>query len=236
MTSQTALPPVMVLAAGRGSRMQALTDHCPKPLLKAAGKPLLAHLLDKLARQGFSDVVINIDYLGEQIIEFVEGFESELSIIISDERDSGALETAGGIVQALPLIDADEFLLINADVYVEIKLDEFVDQARPLLSQHLCVLGMVHNPTHNDGGDFIITDQQTLALKHHHAKKTMTYAGIGLFRTSLFRAYPAGHRSLISVLNPLVENQRVAALAIQGLWLDVGTPERLRMLDKRLSE
>jgi N-acetyl-alpha-D-muramate 1-phosphate uridylyltransferase len=231
----------MILAAGRGERMRPLTDHCPKPLLEVRGKPLMQYHLEALGRSGFRDLVVNIAWLGQQIenrfaplTTTTTGSAAPLRIRYSDEgRDfGGALETAGGIARALPLLD-DAFWVVGGDVYVpqfdfsRAALDRFA------ASSALAHLFLIPNPPHNPKGDFGIRPSGQ-ALSHDAVQ--YTYSTIGLYRKALFASLPAGNpHGLKAPLAPLLragmDNGQVTAEIYTGPWTDVGTPERLAQLN-----
>jgi len=239
----------MVLAAGRGERMRPLTDSTPKPLLQVRGKPLLQWHVDALARGGFDDIVINTAWLGEQIpahfgSEPLSDEGQSLSISYSYEGlDFGeALETAGGIVRALPLL-GDVFWVLAGDVFAPDF--EFSRQAvqRFARSSKLAHLWLVPNPEHNPKGDFgLAPDPQApgrlLALSQ--ASEKYTYSTIGLYRREFFARpwceIPAGNPQgvktpLAPLLRRAMDNQQVSAELYTGAWADVGTPERLAQLN-----
>ncbi len=235
----------MVLAAGRGERMRPLTDTCPKPLLSVRGKPLMQHHLEALQRAGVSRVVVNTAWLGEQI-EGVFGRQpawnlgnqllkqERLEIAYSHEgRDfGGALETAGGIARALPLLD-DVFWVVAGDVYVP--GFEFSRAAceRFAAGPRLAHLWLVPNPPHNPRGDFGLRPD---GLAVNGGQTRYTYSTIGLYRRALFEGLPAGNpQGLKAPLAPLLraamDNDQVSAEIHPGPWTDVGTPERLAQLN-----
>ena len=222
----------MILAAGRGERMRPLTDHCPKPLLPAAGKPLIVYHLERRAAAGFCDIVINHAHLGEQLVAALgNGSPWGLSITWSPEP-VGALETAGGIRQALPHLETsndDPVLVINGDIYCDYPL-----RAMRLDAGDLAHLVLVNNPIQHPAGDFVLT-QGRVSDKTGDGASTFTFAGIGLYRPSLFRGLTAGAPAkLAPLLRTAMTNQRVSGEHHQGRWEDVGTPERLTLLDQEL--
>ncbi len=215
----------MILAAGLGSRMRPLTDSCPKPLLKAGGKALIDYHLEKLAAAGMSEVVVNSAWLSEQLVDYLgSGQRYGLRIHHSPERQP--LETAGGIVKALPLLGEQPFLLINGDIWTDL---DFV----PLLgmkpeSAHLLLTG---NPDHNPGGDFSISPSGKLQPAGRHA---LTFMGVSVWQPSVFADLAEGKRPLRPIIDALLAEQKITAEAFQGQWWDIGTPERLQQLDQRL--
>ena len=221
----------MILAAGRGERMRPLTDHCPKPLLPAADKPLIVYHLERLAAAGFKDIVINHAHLGEQLLAALgNGAQWDLSITWSPEP-VGALETAGGICQALPHLDAGNdapFLVINGDIYCDWPI-----QSIHLAQQDLAHLVLVDNPLQHPTGDFVLQGQRV--SDKAAAMPTLTFAGIGFYRPSLFKKLTAGEPAkLAPLLRAAMAEHRVSGEHHQGRWEDVGTPERLAALDAEL--
>lgn len=217
----------MILAAGRGERMRPLTDHTPKPLLPAGGKPLIAWHLERLAAAGFTEIVINHAHLGGQIEAALgDGNAWGLSIRYSPEPP-GALETAGGIANALPLLGDTPFLVVNGDIWC----DWDFHRARSL-GDRLAHLVMVPNPAHHAGGDFSLAGDRVVFAE---GDETFTYAGIGVFAPAFFRDIPAG---AVVKLRPLLD-AAIAADTLSGerhagRWVDVGTPARLAELDREL--
>jgi len=216
-----------ILAAGRGERMRPLTDHTPKPLLIAGGKPLIVWHLDRLAAAGFREVVVNHAHLGAQIERALgDGSQWGLSIQYSPEPP-GALETAGGIATALPLLGDQPFLVVNGDVYCDWDFKR-AHQLRDKLAH----LVMVPNPAHHAGGDFSLDGERVV---HAHDAQTLTYAGIAVFSPAFFAGVPPG---TIMKLRPLLD-AAIAAGSLTGerfagRWVDVGTPQRLAELDQEL--
>jgi len=206
----------MVLAAGRGERMGALTADRPKPLLEIGGVPLIERHLQRLAACGIEQVVVNLSYRGTQIRERLGGGERfGLAIRYSDEGEP-PLETAGGIVRALPLLGAEPFLLVNADVFTDFDFAE-------LLAEPRSALVLVPNPAHNARGDFG-SDAEGLVRA---APPLSTYGGIAVLDPKLFAGLADGRRPLKPVLDEAIARRELRAVHYRGLWLDVGTPERL---------
>lgn len=219
----------MILAAGRGERMRPLTDHTPKPLLAAGGKPLIVWHLEKLAAAGFREVVINHAHLGEKIEAALgDGSKRGLSITYSPEPP-GALETAGGIATALPLLGNQPFLVVNGDVYCDFDFGRF--SASTAAGAHLV---MVANPAHHASGDFSLDGQRVIFA---NGEQTLTYAGIGVFSPAFFAGIPPG---TVMKLRPLLDAAIAAGTLTgeryAGRWVDVGTPQRLAELDVELRQ
>jgi MurNAc alpha-1-phosphate uridylyltransferase len=222
----------MILAAGRGERMRPLTDTCPKPLLPAGGLPLIGWHLRRLARAGFRDVVINHAWLGEQI-ERTLGDGSDWGVSIRYSPEAQALETAGGIAQALPLLGDEPFLVINGDIWC----DWNPGRARTIAARlealdwlAWCVL--VDNPEHHPRGDFLLDGGR---LADGEAPR-LTFSGIGVYHPQLFADVARGTRApLAPLLRDAAARRRAGAERHDGRWTDVGTPQRLAALDAQLT-
>lgn len=211
----------MILAAGRGERMRPLTDMVPKPLLRVGDKTLIEYCLEKLAAAGFIEVVINVAYLGRQIVDYCgDGKRWGISIQYSDEGET-ALETAGGIAKALPLLGDEPFLVINADLFCDYPLTQLRD--RKIALAHLVLIA---NPAHHPSGDFCLQDNGLISLE---GEEKLTFSGIGIYHPDLFvDVAPAQPLKLKPVLSRAIGNGKVSGEVFDGLWLDIGTPERLR--------
>lgn len=205
----------MILSAGRGERMRPLTDTLPKPLLEVKEKPLIVYHIEKLARNGFKTIVINIAHLGQQIIDSLgDGSAWGVAIIYSDERESGALESAGGIIKALPYL-GEQFLVVNADVWCEIEYD-----AKYNLGGFLAHLILVPNPDHNPSGDFFYNDAK------------YTFSGIGYYDAKMFVGIGVKKQALAPILRKKISQERISFELYRGVWRDIGTPQRLHELNK----
>lgn len=212
----------MILAAGRGERMRPLTDHTPKPLLKAAGKALIEYNIENLVAAGYREIVINIAHLGWQIKDFCgNGERWDISIAYSDEGET-ALETAGGIAKALPLLGDQPFLVVNADIVCGFPLAALTKR-----NIDLAHLVMIDNPPHHPDGDFSLTESGLLS---EQGEPKLTFSGIGVYRPDLFKDIPAAPLKLRPVLNRAMQQQRIGGEKYSGLWMDIGTPERLEIL------
>jgi len=216
-----------ILAAGRGERMRPLTDHTPKPLLEAGGKPLIVWHLERLAAAGFREIVVNHAHLGAQIEAALgDGSRWGLNIRYSPEPP-GALETAGGIASALPLLGEDSFLVVNGDVYC----DWDFKRAQQLAGR-TAHLVMVANPAHHSGGDFSLDGGRVVYAR---GEQTLTYAGIGVFSPAFFADVAAGSvMKLRPLLDAAIAAGRLTGERYDGRWVDVGTPQRLAELDAEL--
>jgi MurNAc alpha-1-phosphate uridylyltransferase len=214
----------MILAAGRGERMRPLTDSVPKPLLSAGGRPLVAHLIDALARAGFVELIINHSYLGGEIERALgDGTAYGVHISYSGEPE-GALETGGGIFRALPLL-GDEFLVVNGDIWTDYP---FANLRKP--PSGLAHLVLVDNPPHHPLGDFALSGN---AIRL--AGEKLTFAGIGTYRAELFAGCAPGRFPLAPLLRRAIADHQLTGEHYRGRWVDVGTPERLQTLDSLLT-
>ncbi|MCP1727387.1 MurNAc alpha-1-phosphate uridylyltransferase [Natronospira proteinivora] len=215
----------MVLAAGRGQRMRPLTDQCPKPLLSVAGRPLIEHQIERLAYFGWREIVINLGWLGDQIRTAL-GDGSRLGVTIRySEEGWPALETGGGIQRALPLLGSEPFMVVNGDVFCDAPLDGIA-----LAPGDLATLLLVDNPSHNPDGDFGLRAGRV----SEQGGQRLTFSGVGVYDPRLFADAPGGAWPLAPRLREAARAGRVGGVHHAGLWLDVGTPERLSELEHRL--
>jgi MurNAc alpha-1-phosphate uridylyltransferase len=215
----------MILAAGRGERMRPLTDHLPKPLLQVGGKALIAHLIERLVAGGFQDIVINHAYLGAKIeAALKDGSQFGARLRYSPEP-AGALETGGGIRNALPLLHDGPFLVVNGDIWTDYPFQQLVRDPPGLA--HLV---LVTNPLHHGRGDFALQEGQVT----NAGSPRLTFSGIGLYRPELFDGHSPGRFSLAPLLRQAAESGLVSGEHFRGEWLDIGTPERLQELEQRL--
>ncbi|WOH37191.1 nucleotidyltransferase family protein [Thalassotalea fonticola] len=224
----------MILAAGRGERMKPLTDNCPKPLLKVAGISLIEHHLNNLKAAGITDIIINHAWLGKQIEEyFDDGKKFGVSIKYSAELD-GALETAGGIVKALPLLGNKPFLIVNGDIYCQYPFKQL-----PVLKEgELAHLILVKNPEHNRQGDFAFSNGKSNDKLKWGKELTnkYTYSGIGLYQPKLFANMKIEKAPLAPILIEAMKKDGITGSLYPGLWSDIGTPERLAQINKQIME
>lgn len=217
-----------VLAAGRGERMRPLTDHCPKPLLPVAGKPLIEWHLERLAAAGVDEVVINLGWLGAQIPQALgDGRRWGLHLSYSDEGWP-ALETGGGVFRALPLLGVAPFLLVNGDVWTDADFAALV--RRGLQGEELAHLLMVPNPTQHPRGDFALHGEQI-----QDAEPRLTYSGIALLHPELFQGCRDHAFPLAPLLRRAMAAGRVTGRLHSGRWSDIGTPERLAEAEQQVS-
>ena len=216
----------MILAAGRGERMRPLTDHTPKPLLKIAGKPLIHHHIEALRAAGIRELVINLAHLDEQIRTHLgDGTDLEVRIEYSQEPE-GALETGGGIHQALPLLGSAPFIVVNGDVLTDYPFARMCEQE---LGPDLAHLVVVPNPDHHPAGDFALQDDRL----REQGQPRFTFSGIGLYRAELFAGCTPGRFPLAPLLRAAMGRGMIGGELYEGVWSDVGTPERLLELNRR---
>ena len=211
----------MILAAGLGTRMLPLTAHTPKPLLRVGGRCLIEWQVDRLAAAGVTDIVINHYYLGEQI-------EQALAYSAETER----LETAGGIIRALPLLGDSAFIIANSDVWTDFDYRRLITRAelmqRAAENPILAHLVMVPNAAHHPGGDFVLESDGCV---RDQDGSRLTYAGISLLHPALFAGLATQFQPLTPLLRLAMERRQVTGELFGGEWQDVGTPERLAALD-----
>ena len=212
----------MILAAGRGERLRPLTDRIPKSLVQVRGESLLERHLNNVRAAGITDVVINLGWLGERIVERIErGERYGLDVSYSDERGD-VLETGGGIHKALPKLGQEPFLVINADVYTDMPVP-----AVELAENHLGHLVLVPTPDYRPHGDFGIED----GLVRNVDAPPYTFSGVAIYRPEMFADCEAGRFPLAPLLREAADAGCLAGSVFEGLWADVGTPERLAALN-----
>jgi N-acetyl-alpha-D-muramate 1-phosphate uridylyltransferase len=227
----------MILAAGKGERMRPLTDHTPKPLLLVDNKPLICWHLDNLALHGFSDVVINNAWLGQQIVQYIGSSYKGMRIIHSSEPE--CLETAGGIAYALKYLvdDCDSpFMVVNGDTFIpQLPCKQIIDIAAKMSKDinYNIFLYLINNPEHNPNGDFKLNNQKIELINNlRNTGSSYTFSGVGIYKPSLFTHIKHGdHYKLLPVLQQNIEKNTVHGGMLQGLWMDIGTPERLQKIN-----
>ena len=216
----------MILAAGRGERMRPLTDQTPKPLLEVGGKPLIQYHIEALRDAGFTELVINHAHLGSQIVDRLgDGARFGVHLTYSAEPE-GALETGGGIKQALPLLGEGAFLVINGDIWTDYPYQHLYREPAGLA--HLV---LIDNPAHNPQGDFQLHGRRITAT----GSSKLTFSGIGVYRPALFANSPAGAFPLAPLLRVAMRAGAVSGEYFQGRWQDIGTPQRLEELNRELA-
>jgi MurNAc alpha-1-phosphate uridylyltransferase len=223
----------MILAAGYGKRLRPLTQKTPKPMLEVAGKPLLEHHIERLAASGFTDLVINTAWLGEQIENYF-GDGSQFGVQINWSREAQPLETGGGIAKALPLLGEQPFLLLNGDIWTDYPLESINENNIP--GDGLAWLLMVANPEHNPAGDFALVD----GLASDAAEPKFTFSGLSVIHPKLLRDYLGNREGCLSfplraALLPAIDRGEVGAALYTGHWYDMGTLERYRQLNQLLA-
>ncbi|MGV6810051.1 MAG: N-acetylmuramate alpha-1-phosphate uridylyltransferase MurU [bacterium] len=225
----------MILAAGHGKRMRPLTHHTPKPLLAVGGKPLIVWQLERLKNAGFCEIVINIAWLGEQIPQALgNGSQWGVSIQYSDEQHEGALETAGGIIKALPLLGDQPFLVVNGDVWCDYAFPHKDHSHTIIAANDLAHLILVNNPPHHPHGDFILHDSRLTDRSEHLHDPHYTFSGIAYYRPEFFAELPYGKQALAPLLRNAIHQNQLSGELFSGDWRDIGTPERLAALDQAL--
>ena len=221
----------MILAAGRGERMRPLTDHMPKPLLQVGGKPLIVWHIERLAAAGYRRIIINHAHLGMQI-ENALGNGNTWGVSIMYSREETALETAGGIATALPLIDAAIFPVVNGDVFVEY---DFAQLTRPMqiiaAGDAQLHLVLVDNPPQHPNGDFVLRGDRVV----EGDDDKLTFSGIGVYHRAVFADTPPNIKApLVPLLRAAIAAGQASGEHFRGRWVDVGTPDRLHQLDETL--
>jgi len=216
--------PAMILAAGRGERLRPVTDEVPKAMVEVRGEKLIDRHLHMLAGAGIETVIINLGWLGEQIVDHVESGERfGVRVVYSPEYDH-VLETGGGIVRALPMLGSDPFWVVNADIYTDFELPD-----RELADDLLAELVLVPTPAHKARGDFELADGRTA----NSEQPTLTYSGIARYRPGFFADAGGGRFSVAPMLREAADAGTLGGTLHEGTWEDVGTPERLAILNRR---
>lgn len=214
----------MILAAGRGVRMQPLTDHIPKPLLTVAGKPLLAHHLIALKKAGIREIVINISHLATKIQQAL-GDGSDYGVKIHYSVEETALETGGGIHKALPLLGSKPFLVVSGDIWTDFPFHQLSTE----LDGHLAHLVLVDNPPYHPEGDFALQNDRLF----NEGDTKFTFANIGIYHPNLFNQCEAGVFPLVNLLRPAIAANQISGEYYRGDWVNVGTPEEWQHLAAR---
>lgn len=217
----------LILAAGRGERLRPLTDHTPKPLLRAGGRCLIEYTIESLVDAGFTELVINLAHLGHKIETALgDGRQFDANVSYSHEGDT-ALETAGGIIHALPLLGDQPFLVVNGDIATDFPYRKLI--VSPVGLAHIV---LVPNPAHHADGDFALTN----GAIRDQGEPRYTFSGIGVYDPKLFASLPPGKHPLAPLLREAAELGQVSGELYRGFWMDIGTPQRLQELDNLLCD
>lgn len=222
----------MILAAGLGNRMRPLTLHTPKPLLEVGGKPLIVWHIEKLQNIGIKDIVINTAWLGEKLAQAL-GDGSQFGINILWSHEGEGLETAGGIINALPLLGQEPFILVNGDVWSTMDFSTLLDVK---LENDLAHLVLVENPAQHPNGDFTLANGRAYTFDQNQPGEALTYSGVAVIHPGMFAGLENGKRPLAPLLKQAMLEQQISASKMQGVWVDVGTPERLNVLDQQIKQ
>lgn len=220
----------MILAAGRGERLRPHTDTTPKPLLKAGKFRLIEYIIQALVKAGIKEIIINTAHLAEQFPTLLGNGEQYGANITYSPEQEGALETAGGIINALPLLGNDPFLIVNGDIWTDYNYKALLES--PLNADRLCHLVMVDNPAHNSDGDFSLTSN----LINQDNDTKYTYSGIGVYHPALFIGMAVQRLALKPILLKAITKQQISGELYQGAWSDIGTIERLDTLALSLDD
>ncbi|TCM63718.1 MurNAc alpha-1-phosphate uridylyltransferase [Acinetobacter calcoaceticus] len=220
----------MILAAGMGNRMRPLTLHTPKPLLKVGSKPLIVWHIEKLQAIGVTEIVINTAWLGEKLLaELGDGSQFGVNILWSHEGEG--LETAGGIVNALPLLGDEPFILVNGDVWTTA---DFAGLKTVELADNLAHLLLVSNPPQHPQGDFILSAGRSYLFEQQQSGEALTYSGVAVYSPLMFKGLEQGKRAMLPLFKQAMLQGQISAEKLVGTWVDVGTPERLAELDQQI--
>ena len=222
----------MILAAGMGNRMRPLTLHTPKPLLEVGGKPLIVWHIEKLQKIGVQEIVINTAWLGEKLAEAL-GDGSQFGVKILWSHEGEGLETAGGIIKALPLLGNEPFILVNGDVWTTM---DFAPLLNVQLQDDLAHLVLVENPVQHPQGDFTLAANKAYTFEQARSGENLTYSGVAVMHPQMFVGLESGKRPLAPLLKQAMQQEKISAHKLQGVWVDVGTPERLNALDQQIQQ
>ncbi|BFM35559.1 N-acetylmuramate alpha-1-phosphate uridylyltransferase MurU [Acinetobacter towneri] len=222
----------MILAAGMGNRMRPLTLHTPKPLLEVGGKPLIVWHIEKLQKIGVQEIVINTAWLGEKLADAL-GDGSQFGVKILWSHEGEGLETAGGIINALPLLGNAPFILVNGDVWTTM---DFAPLLNVQLQDALAHLVLVENPVQHPQGDFTLSENKAYTFEQAQSGENLTYSGVAVMHPQMFNGLESGKRPLAPLLKQAMQQEKISAQKLQGVWVDVGTPERLNALDQQIQQ
>jgi len=225
----------MILAAGRGERMRPLTDNVPKPMLEVKGKPLIQYHVENLVQAGIMDIVINHALFGEQIEDYLGHGKALGANIAYSSEGHQPLETAGGIVKALPLLGDKPFVTVNADIWTDFPFQNLLSELNGHSNRqanHLAHIILVDNPEHNSKGDFALNDREVC----NQGEPMLTFSGISVFKPAFFEDGSSVCTPLTPMLRQAISQRRVMGSHYQGCWRDIGTPERLYELQQRFNK
>lgn len=222
----------MILAAGQGTRMRPLTLYKPKPLLEVGGKALIVWHIEKLKQMGVTEIVINSAWLADVLIGTL-GDGSQFGVKILWTREDQGLETAGGIINALPLLGTEPFILVNGDVWTTF---DFAPLLHIQLEQDLAHLVFVTNPVQHPNGDFTLSNGRAYTFEQEQTGEALTYSGVAVIHPKMFDGLDAGKRPLAPLLKQAMQDGKISAEKMQAAWVDVGTPERLSDLDLQIRQ
>jgi len=219
---------VIILSAGRGERLRPLTDHTPKPLLQAGKHRLIEYTIYALVKAGFTDIVINTAYLSEQFPHTLGNGDAYGASISYTTEEPGGLETAGGIINALPLLGDEPFLVVNGDIWTDFPFEAL--HAFKFDSAMLAHLIFVENPAHNPNGDFALEGDMVV----NEGTNKLTYSGIGLYHPAMFAEFSVQRMALKPLLLDAISKKKLSGRKYSGQWSDIGTPERLAQLTETI--
>ncbi|EPF83472.1 nucleotidyltransferase [Acinetobacter gyllenbergii] len=222
----------MILAAGLGNRMRPLTLHTPKPLLEVGGKALIVWHIEKLKAVGVTEIVINTAWLGDKLVAAL-GDGSQFGVAILWSHEGEGLETAGGIINALPLLGDQPFILVNGDVWTTMDFSSLLSVQLEDKQAHLV---LVENPPQHLKGDFILANDLAYTFEQEQLGEALTYSGVAVLAPQMFAGLENGKRPLAPLLKQAMQQQQVSAEKMQAIWVDVGTPERLQQLDQQIKQ
>ena len=222
----------MILAAGLGNRMRPLTLYTPKPLLEVGGKPLIVWHIEKLKNIGVTEIIINSAWLADKLIGAL-GDGSKFGVRILWTREDEGLETAGVIINALPLLGDKPFILVNGDVWTTM---DFEPLRHIKLGEDLAHLFFVENPKQHPEGDFTLLNGRAFNFDQKIEGENLTFSGVSVIDPQLFKGLEAGKRPLAPLLKQAMLDEKISAEKLQGVWVDVGTPERLMELDLQIRD
>ncbi|OTG99431.1 N-acetylmuramate alpha-1-phosphate uridylyltransferase MurU [Acinetobacter sp. ANC 4973] len=222
----------MILAAGLGNRMRPLTLYKPKPLLEVGGKPLIVWHIKKLKEIGVTEIVINSAWLADVLIGAL-GDGSQFGVQIRWTREDEGLETAGGIINALPLLGTEPFILVNGDVWTTF---DFTSLLKVKLENDLAHLVFVSNPEQHPNGDFTLAEGRAYTFDQNQQGENLTFSGVSVIHPKMFDGLENGKRPLAPLLKNAMLDGKISAEKMQAAWVDVGTPERLSDLDLQIRQ